>query len=460
MKRAILVLVVLAVLAAVVWSVRRGSGQPAVHYRLVTVEQGDLDAVVSTTGHLEPVVTVQVGTQVSGIIDAIYVDFNDQVRAGQVIARIDTTLLASAVASAAAQRERTRAELRHAEREYERLSSLWRENLVAETEYHTATYSLDVARAAVAGAEVDFDRARRNLAYATITAPIAGTVISRAVDPGQTVQASFSAPELFVIAGDLGAMQILAAVDESDIGQIVPGQVARFTVQAHPDDAFTGTVRQVRLSGNTTENVVTYTVVVDVANPDRRLLPGMTATVDFLVATAKDVLHVANAALRYRPNDTVMQAAIERRRAAMQAERAASGDSGALATGGNTTDGGPGSAVAPGAAAGAGSGAAPGATAGAAADAAPARAGQPGTGTSGDRGMLWIVQPNGQLDVLMVRTGITNGTSTVVQGRGLAAGMQVVAGTSSQPVAASATATPFQPAGGAPRGGPRVPGGF
>ncbi|MDY0109542.1 MAG: efflux RND transporter periplasmic adaptor subunit [Candidatus Krumholzibacteria bacterium] len=452
MKRAILVLVVLAVLAAVVWSVRRGSGQPAVHYRLVSVEQGDLDAVVSTTGHLEPVVTVQVGTQVSGIIDAIYVDFNDQVRAGQVIARIDTTLLSSAVASAAAQRERTRAELRHAEREYTRLSSLWRENLVAETEYHTAIYALDVARAAVAGADVEFDRARRNLAYATVTAPIAGTVISRAVDPGQTVQASFSAPELFVIAGDLGAMQILAAVDESDIGQIVPGQVARFTVQAHPDDVFTGTVRQVRLSGNTTENVVTYTVVVDVANPDLRLLPGMTATVDFLVATAKDMLYVANAALRYRPPDAIMQAAIERRRAAMQAERAAAGDSGGPAAGGNTGHSGPGSAVA--------AGVAPGAGAGAAADAAPARAGQPSTGPSSDRGMLWIVQPNGQLDVLMVRTGITNGTSTVVQGRGLAAGLQVVAGTSSQPVAASATATPFQPAGGAPRGGPRIPGGF
>ena len=423
MKRAFLVLIALAVAAAALWAVLHRDRQPAVHYRLATIEQGDLAAVVSATGHLEPVITVQVGTQVSGIIDAIYVDFNDPVKAGQVIARIDTTLLAGAVASTQAQRERHLAELRQAEREYQRLSSLWAEDLVAETEYYLARYSLDVARAAVAGAEVDYARARQNLAYATITAPIGGTVISRAVDTGQTVQASFSAPELFLIANDLSRMQILAAVDESDIGQIMAGQVARFNVQAYPDAQFTGKVRQVRLLGSTSENVVTYTVVVDVDNPDGRLLPGMTATVDFLVETAQDVTYVANAALRFRPDEAAMQAAFERRRAQNGSRRAQNGE-----------------------------------TAGAQPPAATA--GQETPGAARDRGMLWVRRPDGQFDVLMVRTGISDGINTVVRGRDVTAGLQVIAGVSSQAVAQ--TTSPFQPAGQrtGPGPGPRPPGGF
>lgn len=419
MKRLILLVIVLAIVFASVWFLRRDTAQGTLHYRLVSVERGDLAAMVSATGHLEPVVTVQVGTQVSGIIDAIDVDFNDPVTAGQVIARIDTTLLASAVAASVAQRERHQAELRHAQREYERIASLRAEDLVAETDYHLARYALDVARAAVAGAEVDLGRARQNLAYATITAPISGTVIHRAVDGGQTVQASFAAPELFLIAGDLSQMRILAAVDESDIGQISPGQRARFTVQAYPDTMFTGTVGQVRLLGNTAENVVTYTVVVDVGNPDRRLLPGMTATVDFLVETAPDVLHVTNAALRFRPAEAAMQAAIERRRAANEARRAEAGEASGGAGGAGRSGGGPG---------------------------------------AGDRGMLWVPRPDGQLDVIMVRTGITDGVHTAVEGRDLTAGLRVIAGMSSQ-AAATASGSPFQPGG---QQGPvrRVPGGF
>ena len=430
MKRGALIVVAIAIALVVYWTFGRGSGQQSVHYRLVTVEQGDLASVVSATGHLEPVVTVQVGTQVSGIIDVINVDFNDPVTAGQVIARIDTTLLAGAVVTSEANRQRARAELRHAEREHARISSLWAEQLVAETQYHAAVYALDVGRAAVAAAEADYARARQNLAYATITAPIDGTVISRAVDGGQTVQASFSAPELFLIANDLAQMQILAAVDESDIGQISAGQAARFTVQAYPDDLFTGTVRQVRLRGNTAENVVTYTVVVDVDNPDGRLLPGMTATIDFLVETAQDVMYVSNAALRYRPSEAVMQAAMERRRAAVQASRAEA----AQAADGQRPDQ---------------------QTAGAGGGAGQGGAGGPG---ARDRGMLWLPRPDGQVDVIMVRTGISDGIHTAVQGRELEAGMQVIAGISSQAAAATA-GSPFQPAG---QQGPvrRVPGGF
>jgi len=282
-----------------------------------------------------------------------------------------------------------------------------------------ARYNLEVSRAAAAGAAVDLARARQNLAYATITAPISGTVISRAVDGGQTVQASFAAPELFLIAGDLTQLQILVAVDESDIGQIEAGQTGRFTVQAYPDDSFSGTVRQVRLLGDTAENVVTYTVVVDVTNPDGRLLPGMTATVDILVETAQDVLTVPNAALRYRPGEAVMQAAIERRRAANEARRA---------EGGQRSEGGQ-----------------------------PAGGQARGPGGQ-DRGMLWVQGPDGQLEVVMVRTGISDGVNTVVQGRDLDGGLQVIAGVSSQPQGggSSPLQTPGQPSG-PPR---RVPGGF
>jgi len=429
-KRAILVVVVLAAAAAVVWGVRGGRGQETVNYRLVTVERGDVESVVSSTGTLEPVTTVRVGTQVSGIVDRIYVDFNDPVRAGQVIARIDTTLLANAVAAAEAQRERSEAELRQAEREYARLSALFREGMVSESEYSGAQYALDLARAAVHADRVSLTRAEQNLSYAIITSPIAGTVVSRAVDRGQTVQASFSAPELFLIAGDLGQMQILAAVDESDVGEISEGQTVRFTVQAYPDDTFRGTVRQLRLQGATTENVVSYTAVIDVANPDHRLLPGMTATVDFLVETATDVLHVANAALRFRPDQAVMQAALERKRAEHEAQRGEPGGARPDSTGGPRRP--------------QGGGGVPG--------------GNPvGEQVASDRGMLWTVGPDGRLDVVFVRTGISDGTSTVVKGRDLAEGQQVIAGVASA-AAAEASASPFQQQRQQP--GPPRPGGF
>ena len=322
MKKLVVVLVVVAVAAAVFWRVREGGGSAPVNYRFVEIAQGDLASVVAATGTLEPVTTVQVGTQVSGILEQVMVDFNDRVRAGQVIARIDTTLMASAVASSRTQIQRAEADMLHSEREFKRLGSLYAENMIAESEYNTAQYNLDVSRASLASARIDLDRALRNLGYATITAPIDGIIVQRSVDPGQTVQASFSAPELFQIAGDLTRMQILVSVDESDIGQIVQGQAVRFTVQAYPDDTFTGDVRQVRLQSVIQENVVNYIAVVEVANPDGRLLPGMTATVDFIVEQATDVFHVPNAALRYKPDQEIIAAVMAQRQAERQARQA------------------------------------------------------------------------------------------------------------------------------------------
>jgi len=286
MKRITWIAVVLILAGVTFWFLgRRGAGAERT-YRFVTVEHGKLESLVSSTGTLGAVTTVQVGTQVSGIIAKILVDFNDRVTSGQTIALIDTTLLASAVRDARANLERAQAELAQAEREFRRLQSLYDETLVAETEFNLAQYALDVARANGKSAQISLERAKQNLDYATIRAPISGTVIERNVDVGQTVAASFSAPQLFLIANDLASMQILASVDESDIGQIKEGQQARFTVQAYPDESFTGTVRQVRLQSTTLENVVNYTVVVDVENPAGKLLPGMTATVDFIIEGA------------------------------------------------------------------------------------------------------------------------------------------------------------------------------
>ncbi|MBK7670612.1 MAG: efflux RND transporter periplasmic adaptor subunit [bacterium] len=441
MRRIIVVVLVLAVAAVGFWKFRDSRAAEPTSYRLVEITKGDLASVVAATGNLQPVTTVQVGTQVSGIVDEVLVDFNSHVTAGQVIARIDKTLLISAVSSSRAQLERIEAEQRHAEAEYQRLSELHDQKMISDSEFNTAQYNRDAARASVKSAKVDLERAERNLGYATITSPIDGIVVQRSIDPGQTVQASFSAPQLFQIAGDLAAMQILVSVDESDIGQIKVGLPVKFTVQAYPDDSFSGTVRQVRLQSVTQENVVTYIAVVDVPNADQRLLPGMTASVEFIVDQVQDVLQVANAALRYRPDQETMTAIIERKRAAMQAQGgpggapgdtsrtrgAAGGSSGGQAAGGMTGMPGGGAHGAPG-------------------------------GMPANRGTLWFTDENGKLDVMFVRTGITDGTNTEIRGREAAEGLKVIAGvTTAAAATTAATSSPFQQQR---QSGPPRPGGF
>lgn len=406
MRKTVLIVSVLLIATASLGYLNLSGGERGSSYRFVTLERGDLEAVVSSTGKLDAVMTVQVGTQVSGIISKIFVDFNDRVTAGQMIALLDTTLLGIAVRDAETNLERNEAQLRQAERDFERARELYDKEIVAEVEFNQAQYDLDIARASTKSAEISLERAKQNLSYATVFAPISGTVIERNVDVGQTVAASFSAPQLFLIANDLSKMQILASVDESDIGLIEEGQTARFTVQAYPDETFTGAVRQVRLQSTTQENVVNYTVVVDVDNAEGRLLPGMTATVDFLVESAADVMKVANAALRFRPSEEMMAELRERR----EWERTASGEAVA----------GPGSGVAGGGRDGRGLG------------------DEPPT----DVAALWYVDDNGELAVARVRTGISDGQFTEVQGEALEPGMQIIAGVmqSSQ----DASVNPFQ----------------
>lgn len=308
-KRIIAFAAVALVLAGALWAATVRGEDAAAPYRLVTVERGDIRASVTATGNLSAVTTVQVGTQVSGQISAIYVDFNDRVRKGQLIARIDPTLAEQAVREAEAGLARSRAELERARREYERNAQLHESKVVTDAELSNVRYQLEVAEAGMRSAQVAYDRAVRNLGYTEIYAPIDGIVVERNVDVGQTVAASLSAPQLFLIAQDLSQMQILASVDESDIGVIHEGQPVYFTVQAYPDETFAGTVKQVRLQSTTQENVVTYTVVVSVENPDGRLLPGMTATVEFVTGSAEDALLVPNAALRFRPTQEMLAAA-------------------------------------------------------------------------------------------------------------------------------------------------------
>ncbi len=429
MKRIIIAVVVLVVAAGGYLILHGRSASAGGSYRLVPVAKGDVEAVISSTGTLQAVETVEVGTQVSGIISRIYADFNDQVKAGQVVARIDTTLLAIAVRDAEASLDRANVAYSQANRDLVQADSLYGRELVSQNEQKNAQFAVETARTGVQSARIGLDRARRNLAYATITTPISGTVIERDVDVGQTVAASLSAPRLFLIANDLSKMQMLAAVDESDIGQIHDGQTARFTVQAYPTRTFTGTVRQVRLQSTTVDNVVTYTVVVDVANPDHILLPGMTATVDFVVGEARDVLTVSNAALRFRPTEEMiaeLRNRMEERRTrgggdstAWAARRAARGGAGAEARG-----------------------------------AMPAGSGRSG---ASDMAALYYVDDKGELAVLRVKTGLTNGQLTEITGPRLQEGMQVIAGILTGKASETATSTtPFGGGGGG--GGPRRPG--
>jgi len=415
----------LALLGGGAWFYRHADAKETPTYRLAAVERGSLQSAVSATGTLGAVRTVQVGTQVSGQISAIYVDFNDRVRKGQLLARIDPTLQQQAVQDAQAGLERAQAQLSLAQAEYQRNKQLFDAKIVTASEFGTVQSNFSVQQANVKSARIALERAQKNLGYTAIYAPIDGVIVERNVDVGQTVAASLSAPQLFLIANDLSQMQILASVSESDIGAIEEGQQAKFTVQPYPNEQFTGTVRQVRLQSTTQDNVVNYTAVIAVSNPGGKLLPGMTATVQFLTGSANDVLTVPNAALRFRPSADQI---------------AASSDSGARsAVRGART----------------------------AADSAQWRArraangGSTRAGGSAGVGTLWAADASGKLKAIRVRTGLSDGQRTQVEGRDLKEGTQVIVGSTSgaQGASQSQSTTPFQPQGGVRRG-PGGPGGL
>jgi HlyD family secretion protein len=392
---------------------RRAHSDSAPAYRMAAVERGNIESTVAATGSLGAVRTVQVGTQVSGQISAIYVDFNSRVKKGQLIARIDPTLQQQAVADAQAGVERAQATLAQTRAEYDRNKLLHDQKIVTDPEFNTAQLNYQLAKANATSAQIALDKARQNLSYTSIYAPIDGIVVERDMDVGQTVAASLSAPQLFVIAKDLSQMQILATVDESDIGQIKTDQPVSFTVQAYPGRTFTGKVSQVRINSTTVNNVVNYTAVVAVANPDGKLLPGMTATVKFLIGSANDALSVPNAALRFRPA-IAANAGNSASTTARTHVRNASAD----ATSGATRD--------------------------------------------STMATLWYLDSAKTLEPLRVHTGLSDGSRTQVTGNGIKEGMQIIVGasTGTDTGPAASAKNPLQPqqSGGGRRGGP--PGAF
>jgi HlyD family secretion protein len=278
-----------------------GKSTDKITYRFERVDRGDIEVAISATGTLSADTTVQVGSQVSGTISRLYADFNTVVQRGQLLAQLDPTSLQANVNDMKAQMDRAQATLNDAERTLKRTKDLFAKNLVAQSDYDAALTAEETAKASLESAKAQYDRAIINLKYATITSPIGGVVISRNVDVGQTVAASLQAPTLYTIANDLRKMQVQAAIDEADIGNVRQGQKVTFHVDAYPDETFEGTVSQVRLQPTITQNVVNYTVIIDVANPQLRLMPGMTATVSILVNKRDNVIRVPILATRFVP---------------------------------------------------------------------------------------------------------------------------------------------------------------
>jgi HlyD family secretion protein len=292
----------LAVLGIALFFVFR-SGNNEVAYRTDPVTRGDVQQSVTATGTVNPVTTVQVGTQVSGTIKELYADFNSRVKKGQIIAQIDPTFYETQLAQAQANTDHADAAMRDAERILNQNKALFARNLVAKNDYDAAVTGYDSAKAQMAQAKAALQTAATNLSYTKIYSPVDGIVISRNVDVGQTVAASFQTPTLFTIAQDLTKMQIDTNVAESDIGAVKVGQEVEFTVDAYPNTTFSGKVWQIRQAPITVQNVVTYNVVVQVNNSDFRLMPGMTANVSIIIETRHDVLRITNASLRFRMTD-------------------------------------------------------------------------------------------------------------------------------------------------------------
>ena len=385
-----------------------GSENGGEKYTFTELKKGDLNVLISSSGTLEAISTVEVGTQVSGRISKLLVDFNSEVKKGQLLAVIDTVNLVANVRDSQASLERAKAQYNQTVAINERNKKLYEKKFISELDLIESKTNVESALASLKSAEFALDRANTNLSYAFIYAPISGKIINRAVEQGQTVAASLSAPTLFTIAADLSSMRILANVDESDIGQIKEGQKVRFTVQAYPDKYFDGEVTQIRLNPNVVQNVVNYTVVVKADNKDKLLLPGMTATVDFYVNNRENVLLIPNIALRFQPTEDMMA----EYRKNMEDQLAKLPDSvknrfqGMRGQDGNRQFNGGGSF-------GGGMG------------------GNNGNTGARRRNMnrVWYFDENGKLQMSPVFLGLTDGKNTeIVRGRGLKEGMNIISG--------------------------------
>ncbi len=422
---AALVIVTGAVLGLTVF--RKGkSGE--VKYKTEVIGRGDIEALVVTSGTLNPIETVDVGAQVSGKIEKLYADFNTPVKKGDIVAELDQEPLKmkiqqneSSYQTRVAGLDQAKVTLQTAEKSYERAKALFAKSLLsveemdaAEATYLNAKSSLVSAQASLAQAKTTLDLSKVDLSYAVIKSPVDGVIITRKVNVGQTLQSSYTAPVLFQVATDLTKMKVECSVDESDIGKVKEGQKVRFTVEAYPNDTFNGIVQQVQVSPQTVQNVVTYTTVVNVDNPEKKLLPGMTATVSIIVGEAKNVLRVSNAALRFTPNlsaEEIDKIAKEMRDRMMAQRQAQGGQAGAApqGTGANSP-----------------AGAAPAGTSGGQAGQAMfnrqgggAQSGAEGQSTRNRQQIprVWIMGKDGKLSMAFLRTGVSDTSySEIVRG--------------------------------------------
>jgi HlyD family secretion protein len=404
-RRLFILLAVVAVAAALaIWRWQAGDSKPKLQFETSKVEQGKIIAKVTASGTLSAIVTVQVGSQVSGRIAALYADFNSPVKKGQLIAKIDPPLFQASVDQsranlAAAQGNLAKAKVQavDARRQYQRQKELAARQLNAQADLDTAQANADAADAQVTASEgvvaqtrAALQSAEVNLAYTNILSPTSGTVISRNVDVGQTVAASLQAPTIFVIAEDLAKMQVDTSVSEADVGRLKSGMSASFTVDAYPGEVFRGQVRQIRNAPQTVQNVVTYDAVIDVDNSELKLKPGMTANVTFVYAEKDDVLKVPNSALRFRPPPSLL------------------GDGKGGGTGGR-----PGGTGAPGATGGGtGGGQRPGIA-----------AGRPGEAS--DRRTVWTLNDD-KPESKKIKTGISDGSFTEIKEGDVKAGDLVI----------------------------------
>lgn len=300
-KKALVIAAVAAIAALAVWLLSGGKKEEKITFDTAAVAPTNIMNSITATGTIEPVTSVTVGTQVSGIVSKLFVDYNSVVKKGQVIAELDKTNLMSQLNTAKTQLATAQSQLNYQTANYKRYKTLFEKGLVAADDFDNAKLSYTQAKEQVVSAKEEVQRAQTNLGYATITSPIDGVVLSKSVEEGQTVAASFSTPELFTIAQDLTNMQVVADVDEADIGDVKEGERVTFTVDAYPDDTFEGKVKQVRQEATTTNNVVTYEVVISAPNADLKLKPGLTANVTIYTAERKGVLSVPSKALRFTP---------------------------------------------------------------------------------------------------------------------------------------------------------------
>ena len=381
LKKSIIALSLLALVAAGVFYYRNNAAQsPEQRYKLQTVEKGNLTQTVSANGTLNPVVLVNVGTQVSGTVTRLYVDFNDKVEKGQALLELDSSLLAAQARQTAANVSNVSATLDLARATELRMKSLFEQEYISRQELEQSVQARKSAEAQVAQSKAAADKDRVNLAYTTIRSPVSGIVVDRVVDLGQTVAASLQTPVLIKIAQDLSEMRIDSSFAEADIGSIKEGQKVRFTVDAFPNRSFQGEVQQIRLNATTQQNVVTYNVRVSLSNPEQILLPGMTAYVNIAVQSRQDVLLVPNAALRFKPADLP---------AATDPSKAAAGEA---------RPNGPG-----------------------------AGGGKPGRKRDTASGTVYIIE-GGELKPVSIQLGITDNRSTEVVGGDLKPGDKVIAG--------------------------------